>query len=176
MTVYRVKAFQYLRQSLTTSPLLLIPYLKLPFKLYSSRDGLGPALHQVQIITENPVEGLICFISRKTKPTESRYEASQMECLYIFWAFEKLLYFLEECAFVAITDCTTGKSLLNMKTPHIHMLRWKIAIQEYRCNMIIAHKNGNIHKNTDGVSRQLLPNYIENPAFLPEGASPQIPI
>ncbi|MBW0584046.1 hypothetical protein O181_123761 [Austropuccinia psidii MF-1] len=56
------------------------------------------------------------------------------------------------------------------------MLRWQIAIQEYRGNMTIVHKDGNIHKNSDGPSRWPLSNDIDNPAYVPEDASPQIPI
>ncbi|MBW0582146.1 hypothetical protein O181_121861 [Austropuccinia psidii MF-1] len=155
-----------------------MPDFKLPFKLYidASGDGLGAALHQVQIINDKPVEGPICFISRQIKPTEARYGASQMECLCLVWDLEKLNYFLEGCVFEVITDCTAVKSLLNMKTPNRHMLRWQIAIQEYRGNMTIVHKDGNIHKNADGLSRWPLPNNIDNPAYVPEEASPQIPI
>ncbi|MBW0558706.1 hypothetical protein O181_098421 [Austropuccinia psidii MF-1] len=81
MTVDRVKAFESLRQALTTAPLLLMPEFKLPFKPYidASGDGPGSALHQLQIINNEPVEGPICFISRQIKPTEARYGASQME-------------------------------------------------------------------------------------------------
>ncbi|MBW0513285.1 hypothetical protein O181_053000 [Austropuccinia psidii MF-1] len=131
MTVDRVKAFESLRQSLTTAPLLLIQDFKLPFKLYidASADGLGAAFHQVQILNDKPVEGPICFISRQIKPTEARYGASQMECLCLFRALEKLNDFLEGCAFEVITDCTSVNSLLNMKTPNRHILRRKIAIQ-----------------------------------------------
>ncbi|MBW0551559.1 hypothetical protein O181_091274 [Austropuccinia psidii MF-1] len=63
-----------------------------------------------------------------------------------------------------------------MKTPNRHILRWQIAIQEYRSNMTIFHKDGNIHKNEDGLSRWPLPNNIYNPAYVPEEASQQIPI
>ncbi|MBW0524318.1 hypothetical protein O181_064033 [Austropuccinia psidii MF-1] len=56
------------------------------------------------------------------------------------------------------------------------MLRWQIAIQEYRGSMTIFHKDGNIHKNADGLSRWPLPNNIENPAYVPEESSSQIPI
>ncbi|MBW0588419.1 hypothetical protein O181_128134 [Austropuccinia psidii MF-1] len=56
------------------------------------------------------------------------------------------------------------------------MLRWQIAIQEYRGNMTIVHKDGNIHKNADGLSRWPLPNDIDSPACVPEEASQQIPI
>ncbi|MBW0574225.1 hypothetical protein O181_113940 [Austropuccinia psidii MF-1] len=178
MTVDRVKAFESLRKALTTAPLLLIPDFKFPFKLYidASGDGLGAALHQVQIINDKPVEGPIRFISRQIKPAESRYRASQMECLFLVWALEKLDYFLEGCVFEVITDCTAVKSLLNMKTSNRHILRWQIAIQEYRGNMTIVHKDGNTHKNEDGLSKWELPNNIDNPAYVPEEASPQIPI
>ncbi|MBW0465961.1 hypothetical protein O181_005676 [Austropuccinia psidii MF-1] len=101
MTVNRVKYFESLRQALATAPLLLMPYFELPFKIYidASGDCLGAELHQVQIIAEKLVEGPICFISRKIKPTEDRYGASQMECLYLVWASEKLNPFLERCGF-----------------------------------------------------------------------------
>ncbi|MBW0564362.1 hypothetical protein O181_104077 [Austropuccinia psidii MF-1] len=177
MTVYRVKAFESLREALTTAPLLLMPDFKLPFKLDmdASGDGLGAALHQVQIINYKPVEGPICFICRQIKPAEAIYGASQIEFLCLVWALEKLNYLLEGCVFEVITDCTAFKSLLNMKTPNRHMLRCQIAIQEYRGNMTIAHKDGNVHENADGLSRWPLPNDIDNPPYVPEEASPQIP-
>ncbi|MBW0559293.1 hypothetical protein O181_099008 [Austropuccinia psidii MF-1] len=152
MTVDRVKAFESLRESLTTSPLLLMPDFKFPFKLYidASGDGLGAALHQVQIIIYKPVKGPICFISRQIKPTEARYGASQMECLCLVWALEKLNYFLKGCVFEVITDFTAVRSVLNMKTPNRHILRWQLAIQEYRGNMTFVHKDGNINTNADG--------------------------
>ncbi|MBW0592625.1 hypothetical protein O181_132340 [Austropuccinia psidii MF-1] len=42
--------------------------------------------------------------------------------------------------------------------------------------MTIVHKAGNIHKNPDGLSRWALPNTPDNPAYVPTGAQPQIPI
>ncbi|MBW0540846.1 hypothetical protein O181_080561 [Austropuccinia psidii MF-1] len=78
MTVDRVKAFEFLIKVLTTTPLLLMPDFKLPFKIYidASGDRLGAAPHQVQIINDKPVEGPICFVLRKIKPTEARYGSS----------------------------------------------------------------------------------------------------
>ncbi|MBW0508439.1 hypothetical protein O181_048154 [Austropuccinia psidii MF-1] len=54
------------------------------------------------------------------------------------------------------------------------MLRWQISIQEYRGNMTIVHKSGNIHKNADGSSRWALTNTPENPAYFPTSAEPHI--
>ncbi|MBW0504862.1 hypothetical protein O181_044577 [Austropuccinia psidii MF-1] len=154
MTIERVKVFESLIQALTKAPLLLMPDFKLLFNLCidASVDVLGAALHHVNIINDPCVDGPICFISRKIKPTEARYGASQMECLCLVWALEKLNYSLEGYVFEVITDLTSVKSLLNMKTPNRHTLRWEIAIQECRGNMTIVHNDGNIDKNSAGLS------------------------
>ncbi|MBW0501563.1 hypothetical protein O181_041278 [Austropuccinia psidii MF-1] len=132
-----------------------MPDCNIPFKLYidACGDGLGAALHQVHIIDDKPAEGPICYISRKIKPTEARYGASQMECLFLVWELDKLHYYLYGSVFGVIPHCNAMKSLPNIKTPNIHMWRWQIAIQEYRGNMAIVHEAGNIHKNADGLSR-----------------------
>ncbi|MBW0518487.1 hypothetical protein O181_058202 [Austropuccinia psidii MF-1] len=48
------------------------------------------------------------------------------------------------------------------------MLRWQIVIQEYRGNMTIVHKSGNIDKNADGIIRWALANTPENSAWIPQ--------
>ncbi|MBW0485586.1 hypothetical protein O181_025301, partial [Austropuccinia psidii MF-1] len=65
-----------------------------------------------------------------------------------------------------ITDFNAVKSLLTMKTPNRHMLRWQTAIKEYRGNMTIVHKSRNVHKNADGLSRWALADTPENPAWV----------
>ncbi|MBW0479828.1 hypothetical protein O181_019543 [Austropuccinia psidii MF-1] len=55
-----------------------------------------------------------------------------------------------------------------MKTTNRHMLRWQIAIQEYRGNMKIIYKEGKRHTNADGLSRWPLDNFKSNPAYDPE--------
>ncbi|MBW0589235.1 hypothetical protein O181_128950 [Austropuccinia psidii MF-1] len=56
------------------------------------------------------------------------------------------------------------------------MLRWQIVIQEYRGNMNIVHKAGNINNNSNGLSRWVLANTPDNPAYVPLKEEPQIPI
>ncbi|MBW0588582.1 hypothetical protein O181_128297 [Austropuccinia psidii MF-1] len=58
-----------------------------------------------------------------------------------------------------------------MKTKNRHMLRWQIAIQEYRGNMTIRYKEGKSHTNSDGFSRWPLDNVKINPAYDPEVAA-----
>ncbi|MBW0538160.1 hypothetical protein O181_077875 [Austropuccinia psidii MF-1] len=153
MTEERVKAYEEVKNSSKNAPFLLKLDWKLPFKLYidACGEGLGAALNQTQIINDKHVEGPICFISRQIKPTEARYGARKMECLCVLWDLEKQHYYLDRTVFDVITDCNSVKYLLKMKTPNRHMLRGKIAIQEYRGNMTMVHKSGNIHKNADGL-------------------------
>ncbi|MBW0498957.1 hypothetical protein O181_038672 [Austropuccinia psidii MF-1] len=178
MTQESIQGYEKVRYALTNAPLLLMPDWKLPFKLYidACGEGLGSFLHKAEIVNDKPYEGPICFISRQIKPTEARYGASQMEFLCLVWALEKLYYYLNGSVFEVITDFNAVKSLFNMKTPNRHMLRCQIAIQEYRGNMAIVHKAGNIHKNYVGLSRWSLSNTPDNTAHVPTGSEPQIPI
>ncbi|MBW0587718.1 hypothetical protein O181_127433 [Austropuccinia psidii MF-1] len=62
-----------------------------------------------------------------------------------------------------------------MKTTNRHMLRWQIAIQEYRGNMTIIYKEGKSNTNADGLGRWPLDNVKSNPAYDPE-VETKIPI
>ena len=77
MTTERIAACKEIKRMLTTAPVLLQPDYEKPFKLYvdASFSGLGAALHQIQIHNEKPIEGVICFISRQLKDSETRYGA-----------------------------------------------------------------------------------------------------
>ncbi|MBW0494857.1 hypothetical protein O181_034572 [Austropuccinia psidii MF-1] len=175
MTQEGIKAYEKIRKALTEAALLLTPDWNINFKLYidACGDGLRESLHQVQIIDDKPTEGTVCYISRKIKPTEARYGASQMECLYLVWALEKLQHYLDGSVFEVITGCNSVKSLIDMKTPNRHMLRWQIDIQEYRGKVTIE---GNIHNNSDVLSRWALANTPDNQAYVPLEAEPQISI
>ncbi|MBW0585718.1 hypothetical protein O181_125433 [Austropuccinia psidii MF-1] len=161
MTQEKITAHEKTRKALKEAPLLLMPYWNIPFKLYidASGGGLGAALHPVQLLDDKPTEGPVCHMSRQIKPTEARLSA------YVWYGnLKKFHYYVDGSVFEVITDCNAVKSLLNIKTPNRDMLKWQIAIQEYRGNMTIAKKAGNIHKNADGLSRWALANTTDNPA------------
>ncbi|MBW0464751.1 hypothetical protein O181_004466 [Austropuccinia psidii MF-1] len=58
-----------------------------------------------------------------------------------------------------------------MKTTNRHMLRWQIAIQEYRGNMTIIYKEGKSHTNADSLRKWPLDNVKSNLAYDPEVAA-----
>ncbi|MBW0484731.1 hypothetical protein O181_024446 [Austropuccinia psidii MF-1] len=121
-----------------------MPAFKLPFKLYieASGYGLGAALHQVQIINDKPLEGFICLIFRQRKNQFSQIWRQSNGVLMPCLGHGEAKLLSERMCFEVITDGTAVKSLLKVKTPNRHILRWKTAIQEYRGNMTIVHKDG----------------------------------
>ncbi|MBW0461515.1 hypothetical protein O181_001230 [Austropuccinia psidii MF-1] len=174
ITKERRDAYQRIKYKLTNAPVLILPDFELPFKLYidpACIQALRAALHQRQIVDGEQREGGICYISKQLKYSEARYGATQTECLCLVWALEKLHYYFEGAVFEVYIDCTPLKSLLNMKTTNRHMLRWQIAIQEYRGNMNIIYKECRSHTNADGLSRWPLDNVKSNPAYEPEAAA-----
>ncbi|MBW0513880.1 hypothetical protein O181_053595 [Austropuccinia psidii MF-1] len=54
------------------------------------------------------------------------------------------------------------------------MLRWQIDIQEDRGNIKIVNQAGNIHNNSDGLSRWSIPNRNNNPVYVSANSEPQI--
>ena len=153
-----------------SAPVLSLPDYTKEFLVYTDASfiGLGAALHQRREIDGKLQEVAICFISRTLRGAEMRYAATQLECLAVVWALEKLHYYLDGSTFEVITDCAAVKSLLGMRTPNRHMFRWQLAIQEYRGRMTISHRAGSMNQNADILSRCPLPNDSSNPAAVPE--------
>ncbi|MBW0494176.1 hypothetical protein O181_033891 [Austropuccinia psidii MF-1] len=178
ITKERRDEYERIKNELTNAPVLIFPEFELPFKLYidaACSQVLGVALHQRQIVDGEPREGVICYISRKLKDSESRYGATQTECLCLVRALEELQYYFRGGVFEVYTNFTALKSLLKMKTTNRHILRWLIAIQKCRGNMTIIYKEGKSQTNTDDLSRWPLYNVTSNPADDPE-VDAKIPI
>ncbi|MBW0507809.1 hypothetical protein O181_047524 [Austropuccinia psidii MF-1] len=178
ITKERRDAYERIKKELTNAPVLMLPDVELPFNLYinaACSQALGESLHQRQIVDGKPREGVICYISRQLNDSDARYGATQTEGLCLVWALEKFHYYLEGAVFEFYTDCTALKSLFNIMTTNRNMLRWEIAIQEYRENMTIIYKEGKRHTNADCHSRWPVDNVKHNTAYDPEGEA-KIPI
>ncbi|MBW0470586.1 hypothetical protein O181_010301 [Austropuccinia psidii MF-1] len=142
--------------------------------------GLILAIDQnkVAAVPQKPVPNNIKEIQSflvKLKDSESRYGATQTECLCLVWALGKPHYYLEGTVFEVYTDCTALRYLLNMKNNNRHMLRCQIAIQEYRGDITIIYKESKSHTNANDLRKWPLDNVKSNPAYDPELAA-KIPI
>ncbi|MBW0465368.1 hypothetical protein O181_005083 [Austropuccinia psidii MF-1] len=109
------------------------------------------------------------FGTSKDKSNQQKPDVVQARwsAYFFVWAIEKFHYYLDSSVFEVITEFNAMKLLLNMKIPNRHKFRLQIAIQEYRGNMNVVHKAGQIHKHADELSRGALANTPFNPAYLP---------
>jgi hypothetical protein len=109
-------AFNRLKTALAEAVVLYMPDFTKPFIVYTDAcmDGLAAALYQVD---DNAIERPIVFISRKLKPAESRYGASNLECLTVVWSLDKLHFYLDGATFDLVTDCVAVTNLLTAKPP-----------------------------------------------------------
>ncbi|MBW0491278.1 hypothetical protein O181_030993 [Austropuccinia psidii MF-1] len=97
ITKERRDVYERIKYELTNAPVLILTDFELPFKFYidaACSQVLGATLHKRQIVDCEPREGVIRYISRKFKNSEARYGATQTEFLFLFWALEKLHYYL----------------------------------------------------------------------------------
>lgn len=132
-----------------------------PFIVYkdASDRGLAAGLYQDDSNREQLV-----FIWRKLRDAETRYGASNLECLAVVWALDKLHFYLDGAHFTIFTDCVAVRSLLTAKWAHRQLIRWQAAIQGYRGRMTIRHWPGQLNRNADARCRDPLPNIASNPA------------
>lgn len=81
------KAFQYLKTSLCTAPVLRTPDLEreMILQMDVSNRGVGAVLSQIHNDGE---EHPIVYVSKKLLPREERYSIVEKECLAVVWAVQ----------------------------------------------------------------------------------------
>ena len=105
------EAFEYLKDSLTTVPLLTYPDPNKPYFLYTdaSDTSIGACLAQESEGEEKP----IYFLSHKLSRSQCKWSVVEKEGYAIFYALDKLDYYLHNAQFVIRTDHKPLKYLLD---------------------------------------------------------------
>ena len=87
------QAFNTLKESPSSAPVLVHLDFNREFILYSDacRKGIAAALYQV---AEDRKEHPILFISRGLTDAETRYSATELECLAVVWCLHKLEHYV----------------------------------------------------------------------------------
>ena len=145
-----IEAFNQLKKSLVTAPILALPREGYPYTLDTdaSEYQLGCCLLQAQ-----PDGALhpIGYWSRSLTPAEKNYSSTEKECLALVWAVQYLRPYLEGQRFTIRTDHDALKWLMNLRDPRGRLARWSLRLQEYDYEVI--YKPGRSHALADGPSR-----------------------
>ena len=160
------QSFTHLKLLVQQAAILAHPDFSLPFRLQidASNFGLGALL-----MKENK-EGQwqpIAYISRSLVKAEQNYSTTEKELLAIVWAFQKFHPYLHGSTTLVETDHQPLVSLLHKNHPPGRLLRWVLALQEYK--FTIKYCKGNTNIVADSLSRQeyqftqFCPQQIETP-------------
>ena len=119
------KAFQTLKNRLTSSPILRLPVFQngMPFVLRTDASdvGIGAVLLQ-----EFEGEGRlpIAYASKKLLPRERNYSVIEKECLAIIWGVEKFRKYLYGVEFLLETDHKPLSYMQTAKVLNPRIMRW----------------------------------------------------
>ena len=145
----RQRAFDILKEKLTTAPILGYPDYEKPFILFTdaSGKGLGAVLSQKQ----NDKEVVIAYASRSLNKAEQNYPITELEALAVVWAINHFHKNLILRRFTVITDHSALTTLMKTQEPKGRRARWIMKLQEY--DFDIKHRSGKKNSNADALSR-----------------------
>ena len=121
------QAFQYLKNKLTSAPVLACPDFDREFIVHTdaSTVGLGAVLSQKD---ERGLEHAVAYASRSLNKAERNYTTTEQECLAVVWAVKQFRVYLHGKGFEVVTDHAALKWLLNHCTPRGRLTRWIVQL------------------------------------------------
>ena len=104
------KAFEFIKDSLTTVPLFVYPNCNKPYTLYTDASDtcIGACLTQICDNNEKP----IYYLSHKLSKSQCIWSTVEKEAYAIHFALQKLDYYLHNAQFIIKTDHKPLKYLL----------------------------------------------------------------
>ena len=144
------RAFQELKDRLSSAPILRRPIRGRPFQLHTdwSMLGLGAVLTQMD---DEGREFVVAYASRSNNTTEAKYSSYEGECLAVVWAVAHFRCYLFGNPFTIITDQQPLKCLMESDKLTGKLARWELILQEY--DFDVVHRLGTANLDADGLSR-----------------------
>ncbi|MES9881486.1 MAG: reverse transcriptase family protein [Sedimenticola sp.] len=144
-------SFQYLKDALTSAPMLVYPDMNAPFIL--STDASGVAIGYI-LGQKGPhgKEMVVAYGGRSLRPEERNYSVSEIECLAVVEGIKAYREYLAHHRFTVYTDHKALTWLQSLKDPSNRLGRWAMHLQGY--DYEVVHKEGRVHKNADALSRR----------------------
>jgi transposase InsO family protein len=144
------KAFDDLRESLTTCPVLQFPnsHWKFCVATDASNTGLGATLSQID---ESGSEYVVAYLSRSLTLAERNLSTIEKECLAIVWTLSKWRHYLLGRHFTILCDHKPLQWLKSMKDNNGKLSRWAMKLAEY--DFSIKHISGAQNNVPDALSR-----------------------
>ena len=146
--------FDFIKQALTSAPILAFPNMQKPFILTTDAccSGLSFILSQLD---NKGQEHVIAFGGRGLRKSEINCTVSELECLAIIEGTRHYHTYLVGRPFTIITDHVSLKYLNSLKLGTGRLQRWALHLQGY--SYTVQYKPGKKLTNADGLSRRDYP-------------------
>ena len=143
-------ALRKLKEVFASIPMRHIFDPSLPCELWTDASliGLGAVLFQID---PNNQKKIVAFWSKKLTEPETRYSATERECLAVVKAIEHFECYLDGQQFTVITDCQALAWLMNLKKANARLHRWSIRLSPF--DFKIRHRPGTANVIADFCSR-----------------------
>jgi hypothetical protein len=143
------KAFETLKEKLTTTPIMIFPNWENEFNVHvDARIALGAILAQPR---DGSMDHPIYVSSRKLSQDECNYTMTEREGLAIIYTWHKFRHYFLGSHFKFFIDHSTLKYLVNKPVLEGRIRRWLLLFQEFSFEVIIKPRICNI--GPDHVSR-----------------------
>ncbi|CAM9116754.1 unnamed protein product, partial [Heterosigma akashiwo] len=144
------EAFNKLKQSLTSGPLLQFPDFRRDFivECDASRTGIGGVLMQE---TGDGMKAPVAYTSRLTSSAEKNYSVFDLDLLAIVHSCQRYRPYLIGKHFQLFSDQRSLQSLLNLKRPSGRLACWLMILSEF--DFSLKWKRGVDNKCADALSR-----------------------
>jgi len=129
LTNEEIKAFDQLKQFLTTDLVLRLPNNRFPFKVQTdaSDEGIGAVLLQVYPEGDRP----IAYLSKKFTAAQRKWSPMEQECYAFICALDKWHNYLSGTQFTWETDHKALTQLNQKAQINKRCERWRLKILEY---------------------------------------------
>ncbi|CAN6704221.1 unnamed protein product [Malus baccata var. baccata] len=145
------KAFNHLKEMLTSAPIIVPPDWSLPFELMcdASDYALGAVLGQ----RKEKRPHVIYYASRTLNDEQLNYSTTEKELLAVVFALDKFRSYLLGTKVIIYTDHAALKYLFTKKEAKPRLIRWMLLLQEF--DIEIRDKKGSENVVADHLSRMV---------------------
>ncbi|KAM2953934.1 hypothetical protein FF1_032261 [Malus domestica] len=145
------KAFNHLKEMLTSAPIIVPPDWSFPFELMcdASDYALGVVLGQ----RKEKRPHVIYYASRTLNDAQLNYSTTEKELLAVVFALDKLRSYLLGTKVIIYTDHAALKYLFTKKEAKPRLISWMLLLQEF--DIEIRDKKGSENVVADHLSRMV---------------------
>lgn len=147
------KAFDELKEKLTTRPVLAIYDPQAETELHTDASKLGISgilLQRQKDTTMRPV----MYYSRQTSKEEQRYHSYELETLAVVASMKHYRVYLLGIKFTVLTDCNALRTTLTKRDLIPRIGRWWLLVQEF--DFTIQYRAGKGMAHVDALSRNAI--------------------